>query len=78
MARKMNSCLHPIIDDIGKQVGTCGRPLDFIGIKNKVGEFERWDRADCGWFTKSDGQGTILLLTREEPRKGYFNGETPR
>jgi hypothetical protein len=52
--------------------------MRFLGIRAKAGVWERWDASECGMYIVSDGVGAILGVTREEPRKGYFNDERER
>lgn len=61
--RAVNHCPH------------CGQVMSFVGIRDRASAWERWDIGPCGMFIVSDGLGGILGVTREEPKKGYFNGE---
>lgn len=55
---------------------SCRDCLRFVGVRAIGATWERWSRSPiCGLYVVADAVGATIAVTREEPKKGYFNGE---
>ena len=58
---------------------SCRDCLRFVGIRapsSATTAWERWSLSPiCGLYVVTDEYGATTAVTREEPKKGYFNGE---
>ena len=58
---------------------SCGDSLRFVGIRAIGTLWERWAVSPiCRLFIVTAPAGNVLGVTSEEPKKGYFNGESAR
>lgn len=68
-------CTHRVLSNRGAILAICAAPLSFVGIRGEGEKVERWYRASCGFYSVLNATGGVVRMTREEPRKGYFNHE---
>lgn len=69
----MGRCTHRVLGIRDSIIAICQEPLRFFGIRGEGEKVERWYVGACGFYTVYSEAGSIIRMTREEPRRGYFN-----